>query len=501
MSKIQTLYNTFSFCPKCVFLNKKRIDDKKNWIPSSTVVKDHKVWYVTKCPTHGEQEFLICSNIPFFYGLFKFTPANFEVKDEPKKKNQATEKKKSQLDIEDIENRFHYKNEKISNLPFLVSVDVTEKTKPSDIQKAIDNYLIQTSKEIEKKNNKKNGKAKDFILKINGKVNHQKILNSILLKAYESNKKLQEQMIILELPFPNFRSLIRLENTCLLKPNIYPNVKIYIEKTKEKENVAELQSIFKILKQIKNMKCMISIFISRPFPDLSEILKICRKEYSICKFIVLEYERSPGQIKTNMFGKKSKHFDETDLANNNNMYELIEKIRSATSFGINDSDWVPLSYGMIGEIFLKNLGLGDFNIRPSPLCGFGTCLINTDKFKSVPLSRFIDLEKLYSGLTKILMNGNQFNNLNNLFKLVKVKDCVKNSFFKSAKIPKNLDSYLNLTSSKEDKNQAKQIIDNFQFLIVHNNMDLGCADFGRRSRCSSCHLRNNKIFSECIKAL
>lgn len=51
--------------------------------------------------------------------------------------------------------------------------------------------------------------------------------------------------------------------------------------------------------------------------------------------------------------------------------ELLKLIETGTKGEITVNDFFPASAGMILEPFLSLLGMGDYNIRPSPFCAYG----------------------------------------------------------------------------------------------------------------------------------
>lgn len=55
--------------------------------------------------------------------------------------------------------------------------------------------------------------------------------------------------------------------------------------------------------------------------------------------------------------------------NNIDPIELLRLIERDTDHQIRTSDFFPVSVGMMLEPFIKMLGYGDYNIRPSPFCG------------------------------------------------------------------------------------------------------------------------------------
>eukprot|EP00698_Gefionella_okellyi_P013133 TRINITY_DN3582_c0_g1_i1.p1 TRINITY_DN3582_c0_g1~~TRINITY_DN3582_c0_g1_i1.p1 ORF type:complete len:509 (-),score=102.28 TRINITY_DN3582_c0_g1_i1:437-1963(-) len=79
-------------------------------------------------------------------------------------------------------------------------------------------------------------------------------------------------------------------------------------------------------------------------------------------------------------------------------FEFMKLLERETNGEIVPDDFHPASIGIALEPFLGLLGFGNYSIRSAPFDGFGTVLLNSDKWKSVPLSRLLNVEKLYRGL-------------------------------------------------------------------------------------------------------
>lgn len=63
---------------------------------------------------------------------------------------------------------------------------------------------------------------------------------------------------------------------------------------------------------------------------------------------------------------------------------------------------MPASVAMLLEPFLANMGYGNFLIRPSPYCGFATCLVNAPGYQSVPLTRLYNVAELWKELAPLV---------------------------------------------------------------------------------------------------
>lgn len=187
--------------------------------------------------------------------------------------------------------------------------------------------------------------------------------------------------------------------------------------------------------------------------------------------------------------------------------ELLKAIELGTDGEISVQDFYPASLGMILEPFLSLLGMGDYNIRPSPFCGFGTCLVNSEKLKSVPVSRLFDVGKMFDMMVPVVRDiqssGTKFS-VATLLKSISLANSLKKvletCMNRSIGIM-DLWSYLvNADPNNEKSKWTREFVQQAQFIIVHNQMDVGVVDAVRRARCTICsqHHSRDRLTSACI---
>jgi len=132
----------------------------------------------------------------------------------------------------------------------------------------------------------------------------------------------------------------------------------------------------------------------------------------------------------------------------------------------------------IFEPFLPTLNFERYQFRASPYCGYGTVLVNTENYCSVPFTRLINFERLYRDITPLLPK--LLKSDLGLTTLSKLKSILDQCALPGVTLP-NMLSYI-LDSSK--LTQALEFIDSMQFFILHNHMDVTNLDMARRCNCS-----------------
>nr|CAG4714554.1 unnamed protein product [Naegleria fowleri] len=486
---INILFLTHTICPICSFVEEGKGLEKEHWKEGLIVKKGDDIWLVIKCLDHGDQEIKICSSFDFFMKTLDYAPDIMETKSN------------FNIEIEELEKQIQNDATIIENTPLMVDLDVfcDEQFIPDDI---IIKSIYDTMNLIPKEKNviiRVNGKLVEDIVTLNKKLN--------LVLEYIPD----ENAIVLELSVLRIVQLSQLNDTCLLNPRIHPSIQIFVQKGFEKETAVELNNTFNALKQITNLTIIVRIVVSRPFPRLDAILNLLRFPMKgFCRFIIIETERTPSQI-MKQFKSSTSHYNENDEAYNVDPLELLKLIEEDTKEQIRLEDFFPASVGVLLEPFLSMLGKGNFNIRPSPFCGFATCLINSENqqtYPSVPVSRLIDVEKLFKEMVPIVKNmktsmlssssGSSSSSSSSSGTSSSSQDisffqyrALKKALEKARKpqsdypLPKDLFSYL-ISRDPTMTRKTRQIIEDLQFLIVHNVMDVGTLDLVRRTRCTLC---------------
>jgi len=181
----------------------------------------------------------------------------------------------------------------------------------------------------------------------------------------------------------------------------------------------------------------------------------------------------------------------------------LKLIEEDTKGQIKVEDFFPASVGMILEPFLSLLGKGNYNIRPSPFCGFATCLVNSENqqtYPSVPVTRLIDIGKLFKEIIPVIKgltnnSGSSTNPEIGFFQYRSLKKAIEKCRRdqKDYPLPKDIFSYLTSKDIGVMK-KTRTTIEELQFIIVHNVMDVGMLDILRRTRSSICRYQIEKGF-------
>eukprot|EP01090_Pellita_catalonica_P020906 TRINITY_DN7683_c0_g1_i1.p1 TRINITY_DN7683_c0_g1~~TRINITY_DN7683_c0_g1_i1.p1 ORF type:complete len:536 (-),score=55.00 TRINITY_DN7683_c0_g1_i1:5-1612(-) len=166
---------------------------------------------------------------------------------------------------------------------------------------------------------------------------------------------------------------------------------------------------------------------------------------------------------------------------------FLDLIGAQTNGEISREDFFPVTAGRVLEPLLSSLQYGNYTIRPNPFCAFMTCLINTETLKSVPISRFVDIDKFFFNMLEFMpkletatKNTNVVRGFFNAKRIAKiVKKCATEN--PPQKMP-DLAKYV-LDPTKADA--VRDFFDNLQFVLVHNKMDIAALDIKRRCQCSN----------------
>jgi hypothetical protein len=133
---------------------------------------------------------------------------------------------------------------------------------------------------------------------------------------------------------------------------------------------------------------MMTLVVSKPFPNLSNILAFVREQYGFIRLLVLSFERSPKELIEDLQKKKDgRGTSDLSVSDSVDVYELLRTIQTASYNsivvdGTNEFffafflflflvclDFLPMSISYCMEPFFQSMGYGNFYIRPNPFCG------------------------------------------------------------------------------------------------------------------------------------
>eukprot|EP00026_Physarum_polycephalum_P001502 Phypoly_transcript_01504.p2 GENE.Phypoly_transcript_01504~~Phypoly_transcript_01504.p2 ORF type:complete len:519 (+),score=76.70 Phypoly_transcript_01504:1781-3337(+) len=501
MASDEVLYHTYSVCPRCAIIDRKGVELQ----PARVVVRGNRVYLIADCKIHAAQETLYCSNVPFMKRMLRWSSHTTQAP--PQRDLEDLQKKKI---IGSDPHRFHF--------PLILELPIT------DSGKFLDDDVIKA--QVEKLKNAYPPNRK-FVMKVlaRGAMDIPQLNHKILFVV----GILPHHPILVEVTFERLVLLSDLQDSCFLKSNVYPALKYYLRRGDEGLCKQEIQKLLAQLETFKGIQAVVTIGVERPFADLRGILELLRSRYSLIRIVVVSYERGPKDLVATLNAKielekkreeekKQKEAKEkqekqeggdknsespstessatgqiTNLTSqmtiddedapthidNIDPYEVLELIQTATRNEISTDDFHPMSMGTLLEPFLRMLGFGLFCIRPSPFCGFGVCLVNTQNLNSYPASRLVDFERLYEEMLSLMPDMEDKIGFFTAQKLKKVlKQCPKQHTIQP--VP-NLYDYL---TEKSKAKETQSVIDNTQILIVHNNMDLAAFDMVRRCDCT-----------------
>lgn len=372
------------------------------------------------------------------------------------------------------------------NLPLVVDMVVYhDKQFMEDIE--IKNY-------IDKVHNMYKQCKKRFVLRVCGKLaTDLDTLNKKIHTAYECLP--ERQPILVQLSFERMILLAQREDTVFLKPRVFPSVLYHVQKDFEDQCLSEITQLLDILRQFVDIRVVVSLSIENPLPNISKILEYLRKQCGFVKLVEFVMERSPSKIVESI--QHSKRFE--GLRSNvyidvMDPYDVIKHIAdNSTMTKITKDDFFPATMAAIFEPFIDLMGLGSFSIRPSPLCAFGTCLINAEETESVPISQLIDFEKFYEQMKplipEIALKGVGFFSARSIKKILKRCAIVK------------LPDILSIVRQKSKADLVNSFIQNLQYIVIHNHMDISNVDMVRRCQCASVGLDENRFISTCTGCL
>eukprot|EP00002_Diphylleia_rotans_P033623 TRINITY_DN7167_c0_g1_i2.p1 TRINITY_DN7167_c0_g1~~TRINITY_DN7167_c0_g1_i2.p1 ORF type:complete len:427 (+),score=88.00 TRINITY_DN7167_c0_g1_i2:371-1651(+) len=407
--------------------------------------------------------------------------------------------KAAPLDIEDLFKRLTYRPSS-TNLPLIIECDIVhssdfvadEKIR-SDLEKikatypAGRHYVVRVS-----------GKLANDIAKLNEKI---LFVESLLPEKCR---------ILLDISFERLIAIAELPNTALLKSRIYPSVRYYVPRDGEQQCIDEIQSLIRSLASIDGIQLVVTLCVDRPLPRFGPILRFLRSHVGFIRFITISYERSPSEMMNQLTASSSKKsstlqqvsetMEKLNLQHGSQLssidpYEIVQSLVQESDGILHEQDFVPWAVSRVMEPFFSMLNYGKFSMRASPFCGFGACLINTEEYRSHPISRFVDLQKFYQQIYPLLLRLDESTTLN-LMTAQKIRKIIKECGHPGVTLPDILAYFID--PRKADV--ARKFVANMQFIVLHNNMDIFAFDMVRRCNCatiSTSNLTANGIAASC----
>jgi hypothetical protein len=382
-----------------------------------------------------------------------------------------------------------------------------------------------------------------FVLKLSGKLApNLATLNEKILFAFGLLKR--NEPVLVELSYERMKILSSLSDSCFLHPRIYPSLKYYIRQGDEENAQSEIFELLKSLKEFAGIKIVVSISIQKPWPNLTPLLNLLRKDFvGLVRLIELTLERSPSvmvesvqrvierrkkeeadmalTVTPSKSSKRKKDSPEeyhplqlgSDSSDDEEIvvepkppqisgpmefsaldpFELIMHLRETSMGELDEDDFQPISISSALEPFLELVGIGKFSIRPTSHCGFSACFFSTETISSASISKYIDLQK-FNELMKPLLPSIREKGIG-FFTARSIKKVIKSSA--KVKLP-DLVSYM-ADSSKAS--MVNEFVEKLQFLVIHNHMDVASVDMSRRCDCSVLSLDQNGLVASCTGCL
>lgn len=447
-------YETQSVCPQCLLL------DRKGTVLCDAQVerRDGRVFLVIRCMEHGEQAQLYCKDPVFFERVIRVG-----------EENQTFERVTA---IEDLAG-------KPADPPLAIDLAIFER------EGFVPNYILRQRVDTIHQLFEEHPNRRYVVKILGGVTDDTDTMNDQI--EFVADLLSPRALIVVELSFERMMLIASRENSVFLNQRLHPCVKYYVEKGDETQAIRELRTCLRELSKISNLRLVVCLGVSRPMPDLSSLLSFLRDSKGIVPMIILSMERSASELGAGVMSMKEGCAGTNPDSRKGAPLSLdpvclLEEIERSTGGEIGPADFFPLSCGSVMEPFIKLFGHGSFCIRPSPLCGFGTVLFNTEEHRSVPCSRFLNVEELYRQFKPMLPKLLAKDKIG-LFQGRKIKKSVQQSLIPNSGVPANLFSYFTKASKSED---LHRFVSNSQILIVHNRMDLVGLDAVRRQHCAYC---------------
>jgi len=299
-------------------------------------------------------------------------------------------------------------------------------------------------------------------------------MEALASKARFLASKLPQCPMWLDCSMSRLLALCSLRDSPFLKGSIYPALQVVVEPGEERPVLEGLHRVLADVQQFSGIQIMVEIVVDEPFPALADLLELLRSQSDLVRMILIKLERSPRRLRESLANSA-----DPSLAGSVDVVALMRLIEFETGGTVAASDFMPLSAAQLFEPFLQAMGFGAYALRMDPLCLQATALVNTDRFRSLPVTRILDVRRLHRELRPVLGRIARTRKPPNLFALNRVRKAVQRCQRTELDLPDPV-SYL---ISKEKRAAMDAFLHRVQLLIIHNTMDLGAVDGVRRCTC------------------
>jgi hypothetical protein len=461
------IYDTAAVCPRCA------LHDRRGIVPErATVVRrEHSVFLVMQCKQQHRSRTLYASDYLFFIRQMSFA--------------MSVPSPAAIGDIESLSTRFAERPTSDAP-PFIVQIPLFESGQfRSDDAIRSDIELTRTFYPANRK----------FIVKA---------LAGAALDMQELNRKalflvslLPDRPLLLELTYERLVVLCERDDSCFVKAGIYPAVKYFIEAGNETQCERELARLCDTVAQFEGIQVTITLVVEPPIENLQlrGALQLLRSKASLVRVVTIQLSRSPRALLQAAAAAAPAAGEEQSFQASDPL-QFLRLLDVATDGQVQTSDFVPASIGACLEPILNVMGHGFFYLRPSPYCGMATCLVNSGSHRSVPLTRLFDVVRFWfetQTLLPRLQDGTVgFINAKRLQKAL--RQCLR------AEEAGIADIWPYLTSASNAE-RTKQFIDNLQFIVIHNHMDVAAFDAVRRCQCAMVSIDQRGFVASCTNCL
>jgi hypothetical protein len=441
------IYETASLCPRCVLHDRRGIK-----LESAAVVRRQTDVFLTLACAHGHRtRTRICADYLFFARQMAFAVPN------------APQPRIG--DIETLGTRLSERPTAI-DAPFIVQIPLFE----GGAFRSDD--AIRSDVELSKTFYPANRK---FVVK--ALAGAAKDMDELNRKALFLVSVLPDRPLLLELTYERLVVLCERDDSCFVKAGIYPAVKYFIEAGNEAQCEAELVRLCDTVSQFEGISVTITLVAELPIESLrlDAALKLLRSRPSLVRVVTLQLARSPRSLLAATAGSEVEQLlDAPDPA------KLLELLERACGGELRATDFLPASVGVCLEPILSVMGHGFFYLRASPFCAAATCLVNTAQHQSVPLTRVFDVEKFWAEMVPLLPNLQD--GKVGLFNAKRLQKALGACLLPDVA---GIDDVWPYLTSASHAAATRHFIDNLQFLVVHNHMDIAAADVVRRCQCAA----------------
>jgi hypothetical protein len=267
------LYHTQSACAVCGIVEQRGLQ----LVPAAVIVEESNgaVVLAVECPTHGRTRSVLSTHAAWYRRMLRFDPP-------PASASAAR-------DLEDlVRTRAGGGAHELGagDAPLMNSLVMYQAAhgflEDADIRAQVARMRARYAAE------------QRFVLRLTAPMVHD--LAALNRKVLVAEAAADGLYVLVELSEDRIGALCALPDSAFLRPRVFPALRVYLDRGEEPAALAQLRTLLDTIAQFRGIRVIVSLLVSAPLPDLTDVLRLLRARFGFVRAIILSIERPADAI-------------------------------------------------------------------------------------------------------------------------------------------------------------------------------------------------------------